>query len=74
MKILHLSASIPVLLGSLFAHEPKMAVNIAKGYEVREHINEFGRLRLDYFRGYPYFYEGDLVFEKKVSGKLRFQP
>lgn len=65
MKIMDFLPSIPVLFGSFFSQGHEAALKVAKGYEVAQHINEFGQLRLDYFRGYPYFYDGDPVSERE---------
>lgn len=67
---MQLLSSIAVLFGSPNQEQ----IKVAKGHEVAQHINEFGQLRLDYFRGYPYFYDGDHVFEREYLQNYASNP
>ena len=74
MKIMNFLPSIPVLFGSFFSQEHEAALKVAKGHEVAQHTNDFGQLRLDYFRGYPYFYDGDPLSEIKYLQNYASNP
>ena len=42
-----------------------VTVKLLKGKEARQYFNDLASFRLEYFREYPYLYEGSLEYEKK---------
>lgn len=44
-------------------------MELLKGNEIKDHIDELGRFRIQIFKEFPYLYEGNLEYERKYLSR-----
>ncbi len=49
-------------------------MQIIRGQEIENHIEQLGRFRIEIFKEYPYLYDGDLAYERAYLSRYSMNP